>query len=122
MAGFRRRAFAEACELHRTHVSLLERGRINITVNCAADRTRSGDQPVGAIPRVELSWRPAVQAPGGYQHHLPGIGRCGVASADGNGDRGSRAEPHELLEARYAFRKLIDPLESMVKRTGGKGP
>jgi transcriptional regulator with XRE-family HTH domain len=23
----------KACELHRTHVSLLERGRINVTVN-----------------------------------------------------------------------------------------
>jgi hypothetical protein len=25
----------EACDLHRTHVSLLERGRINVTVNTA---------------------------------------------------------------------------------------
>ena len=33
--GFSQESFAEACELHRTHVSLLERGRINITVNTA---------------------------------------------------------------------------------------
>ena len=26
-------AFADACSLHRTHMSLLERGRINITLN-----------------------------------------------------------------------------------------
>jgi transcriptional regulator with XRE-family HTH domain len=31
--GFSQESFAEACELHRTHVSLLERGRINVTVN-----------------------------------------------------------------------------------------
>ena len=31
--GFSQERFAEACELHRTHVSLLERGRINVTVN-----------------------------------------------------------------------------------------
>lgn len=31
--GFSQESFAEECELHRTHVSLLERGRINITVN-----------------------------------------------------------------------------------------
>jgi DNA-binding XRE family transcriptional regulator len=31
--GFSQEDFAEACDLHRTHVSLLERGRINITVN-----------------------------------------------------------------------------------------
>ena len=33
--GFSQESFAEECELHRTHVSLLERGRINITVNTA---------------------------------------------------------------------------------------
>ena len=33
--GFSQESFAEACELHRTHVSLLERGRINIAVNTA---------------------------------------------------------------------------------------
>jgi DNA-binding XRE family transcriptional regulator len=33
--GFSQESFAEACELHRTHVSLLERGKINITVNTA---------------------------------------------------------------------------------------
>jgi transcriptional regulator with XRE-family HTH domain len=33
--GFSQESFAEACELHRTHISLLERGRINITVNTA---------------------------------------------------------------------------------------
>ena len=33
--GFSQESFAEACDLHRTHVSLLERGRINITVNTA---------------------------------------------------------------------------------------
>ena len=32
---FSQESFAEACDLHRTHVSLLERGRINITVNTA---------------------------------------------------------------------------------------
>jgi transcriptional regulator with XRE-family HTH domain len=26
-------AFADLCSLHRTHMSLLERGRVNITVN-----------------------------------------------------------------------------------------
>ncbi len=31
--GFSQESFAEACELHRTHISLLERGRINVTVN-----------------------------------------------------------------------------------------
>lgn len=31
--GFSQQSFAEACNLHRTHVSLLERGRINVTVN-----------------------------------------------------------------------------------------
>ena len=31
--GFSQERFAEACELHRTHVSLLERGRINVTIN-----------------------------------------------------------------------------------------
>jgi transcriptional regulator with XRE-family HTH domain len=31
--GFSQESFAEACELHRTHVSLLERGRINVTMN-----------------------------------------------------------------------------------------
>jgi DNA-binding XRE family transcriptional regulator len=33
--GFSQEGFAEACDLHRTHVSLLERGRINVTVNTA---------------------------------------------------------------------------------------
>ena len=33
--GYSQESFAEACDLHRTHVSLLERGRINITVNTA---------------------------------------------------------------------------------------
>ena len=33
--GYSQETFAEACDLHRTHVSLLERGRINITVNTA---------------------------------------------------------------------------------------
>jgi transcriptional regulator with XRE-family HTH domain len=33
--GFSQESFAEACELHRTHISLLERGRINMTVNTA---------------------------------------------------------------------------------------
>ncbi len=33
--GYSQESFAEACNLHRTHVSLLERGRINITVNTA---------------------------------------------------------------------------------------
>jgi transcriptional regulator with XRE-family HTH domain len=33
--GFSQEDFAEACDLHRTHVSLLERGRINITVKTA---------------------------------------------------------------------------------------
>src|ERR1035438_759128 len=31
--GISQEAFAEACGLHRTHMSLLERGRINLTVN-----------------------------------------------------------------------------------------
>src|SRR5260370_29308033 len=31
--GFSQESFAEACDLHRTHISLLERGRINVTVN-----------------------------------------------------------------------------------------
>ena len=31
--GYSQEDFAEACDLHRTHVSLLERGRINVTVN-----------------------------------------------------------------------------------------
>jgi DNA-binding XRE family transcriptional regulator len=31
--GFSQESFAEACDLHRTHGSLLERGRINVTVN-----------------------------------------------------------------------------------------
>ena len=31
----RARATIPHCDLHRTHVSLLERGRINITVNTA---------------------------------------------------------------------------------------
>ena len=31
--GFSQESFAEACDLHRTHVSLLERGRLNVTVN-----------------------------------------------------------------------------------------
>jgi transcriptional regulator with XRE-family HTH domain len=31
--GYSQEGFAEACDLHRTHVSLLERGRINVTVN-----------------------------------------------------------------------------------------
>ena len=31
--GFSQESFAEECELHRTHISLLERGRINVTVN-----------------------------------------------------------------------------------------
>jgi DNA-binding XRE family transcriptional regulator len=30
---FSQEGFAEACGLHRTHISLLERGRINVTVN-----------------------------------------------------------------------------------------
>ena len=34
-AASRRRASPKACDLHRTHVSLLERGRINVTVNTA---------------------------------------------------------------------------------------
>jgi DNA-binding XRE family transcriptional regulator len=33
--GFSQERFAEACGLHRTHISLLERGRINVTVNTA---------------------------------------------------------------------------------------
>jgi transcriptional regulator with XRE-family HTH domain len=33
--GYSQESFAEACDLHRTNVSLLERGRINITVNTA---------------------------------------------------------------------------------------
>ena len=32
---FSQESFADACELHRTHVSLLECGKINITVNTA---------------------------------------------------------------------------------------
>ncbi len=31
--GFSQESFAEAYELNRTHISLLERGRINVTVN-----------------------------------------------------------------------------------------
>lgn len=31
--GVSQEAFADACGLHRTHMSLLERGRINITLN-----------------------------------------------------------------------------------------
>jgi DNA-binding XRE family transcriptional regulator len=38
--GFSQESFAEACDLHRTHVSLLERGRINITVNTARQIAR----------------------------------------------------------------------------------
>jgi len=38
--GFSQESFAEACELHRTYVSLLERGRINITVNAARQIAR----------------------------------------------------------------------------------
>ena len=30
--GISQEAFAEACGLHRTHMSLLERGRINATI------------------------------------------------------------------------------------------
>jgi transcriptional regulator with XRE-family HTH domain len=33
--GFKQEGFAEACDLHRTHVSLLERDRIDITVSTA---------------------------------------------------------------------------------------
>lgn len=33
--GVSQESFAEACDLHRKRVSLLERGRINITVNTA---------------------------------------------------------------------------------------
>jgi len=31
--GISQEAFADACGLHRTHMSLLERGRVNITLN-----------------------------------------------------------------------------------------
>jgi transcriptional regulator with XRE-family HTH domain len=31
--GISQEAFADACGLHRTHMSLLERGRVNVTVN-----------------------------------------------------------------------------------------
>src|SRR5262245_53244135 len=31
--GISQEAFADACGLHRTHMSLLERGKINITLN-----------------------------------------------------------------------------------------
>jgi len=31
--GLSQEAFADDCGLHRTHMSLLERGRINITMN-----------------------------------------------------------------------------------------
>ena len=31
--GISQEAFADLCGLHRTHMSLLERGRVNITVN-----------------------------------------------------------------------------------------
>jgi transcriptional regulator with XRE-family HTH domain len=31
--GFSQESFAHACGLHRTSMSLLERGRINVTVN-----------------------------------------------------------------------------------------
>jgi transcriptional regulator with XRE-family HTH domain len=31
--GISQEAFADSCGLHRTHMSLLERGRINITIN-----------------------------------------------------------------------------------------
>lgn len=30
---FSQESFADACGLHRTHISLLERGRINVKVN-----------------------------------------------------------------------------------------
>jgi transcriptional regulator with XRE-family HTH domain len=31
--GVSQEAFADLCSLHRTHMSLVERGRVNITVN-----------------------------------------------------------------------------------------
>jgi transcriptional regulator with XRE-family HTH domain len=31
--GMSQEAFADACGLHRTHMSLLERGRINVTIS-----------------------------------------------------------------------------------------
>jgi transcriptional regulator with XRE-family HTH domain len=31
--GISQEAFAAACGLHRTHMSLLERGKVNLTVN-----------------------------------------------------------------------------------------
>jgi hypothetical protein len=48
--GFSHESFAEACELHRTYVSLPERGRINITLNMAIHRSRPGDHLLGAVP------------------------------------------------------------------------
>lgn len=30
--GFAQEAFADACELHRTHISLLERGQIDVKI------------------------------------------------------------------------------------------
>jgi len=31
--GISQEAFADACGIHRTHMSLLERGKVNVTVN-----------------------------------------------------------------------------------------
>ena len=44
---FSQEGFAEACGLHCTHVSLLERGRINITLNTA--------RQIAHVLRISLS-------------------------------------------------------------------
>jgi len=53
--GFKQEGFAEACDLHRTHVSLLERDRIDITVSTARQiAPRPRNQPRGIVPGAGL--------------------------------------------------------------------
>ena len=37
--GISQEAFADACGLHRTHMSLLERGKVNVTLNTLSQIT-----------------------------------------------------------------------------------
>jgi transcriptional regulator with XRE-family HTH domain len=49
-------AFADLCGLHRTHMSLLERGRVNITLNTLKSITDAlGIRPSEFFAGIEIS-------------------------------------------------------------------
>lgn len=73
---------AFACDLHCNYISLLERGRINITVNTARQIAHVfADQPLGAVSRVGLSNSHSARANSNAVNSNDGHRKddCGVA-------------------------------------------